>query len=162
MCIRDSFGSIAVGSSSPNNYTISFAATTTTTISSVIVTTNGAQNQDFGLVSQTCVGTLFPTNSCNVTVNFSPKQVGLRTGAISLINGSGVAVNRVFLHGIGLGPQLVFSPVTATATTSIGLSPSTFKTSTAVYDGNGNLYFCLLYTSPSPRDRTRSRMPSSA
>ena len=30
--------------------------------------------------------------------------------------------------------------------------------------GNGELqyYTCLLYTSPSPRDRTRSRMPSSA
>ena len=27
---------------------------------------------------------------------------------------------------------------------------------------NGMLYACLLYTSPSPRDRTRSRMPSSA
>ena len=27
-------------------------------------------------------------------------------------------------------------------------------------NGNGNS--CLLYTSPSPRDRTRSRMPSSA
>ena len=27
---------------------------------------------------------------------------------------------------------------------------------------NGQLYNCLLYTSPSPRDRTRSRMPSSA
>ena len=26
----------------------------------------------------------------------------------------------------------------------------------------GNLSSCLLYTSPSPRDRTRSRMPSSA
>ena len=25
-----------------------------------------------------------------------------------------------------------------------------------------SLYSCLLYTSPSPRDRTRSRMPSSA
>ena len=25
-----------------------------------------------------------------------------------------------------------------------------------------NLWTCLLYTSPSPRDRTRSRMPSSA
>ena len=25
-----------------------------------------------------------------------------------------------------------------------------------------NAYSCLLYTSPSPRDRTRSRMPSSA
>ena len=27
---------------------------------------------------------------------------------------------------------------------------------------NTVIYFCLLYTSPSPRDRTRSRMPSSA
>ena len=26
----------------------------------------------------------------------------------------------------------------------------------------GELWGCLLYTSPSPRDRTRSRMPSSA
>ena len=26
----------------------------------------------------------------------------------------------------------------------------------------GNFHSCLLYTSPSPRDRTRSRMPSSA
>ena len=29
---------------------------------------------------------------------------------------------------------------------------------TSIYERNG----CLLYTSPSPRDRTRSRMPSSA
>ena len=28
--------------------------------------------------------------------------------------------------------------------------------------GNGDYHICLLYTSPSPRDRTRSRMPSSA
>ena len=27
---------------------------------------------------------------------------------------------------------------------------------------HGQMYNCLLYTSPSPRDRTRSRMPSSA
>ena len=29
-------------------------------------------------------------------------------------------------------------------------------------DGSNDVYGCLLYTSPSPRDRTRSRMPSSA
>ena len=29
-------------------------------------------------------------------------------------------------------------------------------------DSKGDPYYCLLYTSPSPRDRTRSRMPSSA
>jgi len=31
-----------------------------------------------------------------------------------------------------------------------------------VYGNTGTLNICLLYTSPSPRDRTRSRMPSSA
>ena len=31
-----------------------------------------------------------------------------------------------------------------------------------VLGGDGTLNDCLLYTSPSPRDRTRSRMPSSA
>ena len=30
------------------------------------------------------------------------------------------------------------------------------------YDVLNRVYRCLLYTSPSPRDRTRSRMPSSA
>ena len=32
----------------------------------------------------------------------------------------------------------------------------------ALYKGGNILILCLLYTSPSPRDRTRSRMPSSA
>ena len=31
-----------------------------------------------------------------------------------------------------------------------------------VYKISNSIKFCLLYTSPSPRDRTRSRMPSSA
>ena len=46
-------------------------------------------------------------------------------------------------------------------------------TASYVYDGDGNrvketiagvtrVFVCLLYTSPSPRDRTRYRMPSSA
>ena len=30
------------------------------------------------------------------------------------------------------------------------------------FDFENRLFACLLYTSPSPRDRTRSRMPSSA
>ena len=39
------------------------------------------------------------------------------------------------------------------------------KTSIAkvwVKKGTGKIYVCLLYTSPSPRDMRRSRMPSSA
>ena len=36
------------------------------------------------------------------------------------------------------------------------------RTYIIVRDHEDNYYCCLLYTSPSPRDRTRSRMPSSA
>ena len=37
------------------------------------------------------------------------------------------------------------------------------QTIAVIIQGNQKLvYTCLLYTSPSPRDRTRSRMPSSA
>ena len=48
--------------------------------------------------------------------------------------------------------------------------PITAERIEAIYDSWGSFfagddkfaYACLLYTSPSPRDRTRSRMPSSA
>ena len=37
-----------------------------------------------------------------------------------------------------------------------------FATTGILNFAQGQLLICLLYTSPSPRDRTRSRMPSSA
>ena len=37
-----------------------------------------------------------------------------------------------------------------------------FATFDELEEATGQAYNCLLYTSPSPRDRTRSRMPSSA
>ena len=48
----------------------------------------------------------------------------------------------------GFGMRMAFGPDDKQAQT-----PSAYRT---LYSG------CLLYTSPSPRDRTRSRMPSSA
>ena len=56
-----------------------------------------------------------------------------------------------------------------TAINQYGKSRTTFikVNNLPVRNGNWNYYdefgkLCLLYTSPSPRDRTRSRMPSSA
>ena len=49
---------------------------------------------------------------------------------------------------------------------SNGKSFKTNKLTEAIKNGSTETtiraHFCLLYTSPSPRDRTRSRMPSSA
>ena len=139
----ENFGSVAIGSSSTTvTISVSDTGTSPTTISSVIATEAGAQNKDFVMVSQNCVTTLQPGDGCNVTIKFSPLQVGLRTGALSFIDSSNNVSIRYYLYGIGLGPQMVFSPVTAVANAGFGaLSPSSFKTSTSVYDGAGNLYF---------------------
>ena len=45
--------------------------------------------------------------------------------------------------------------------TSSGSSPGS-TSSSAIWSAQDSATTCLLYTSPSPRDRTRSRMPSSA
>ncbi len=52
-------------------------------------------------------------------------------------------------------------------TTQITKMDGIYESSTNIYFkvykyAQPDLYLCLLYTSPSPRDRTRSRMPSSA
>jgi len=51
----------------------------------------------------------------------------------------------------GVPPEVIQTEITA---------PIEEKVSTV--KGIRKIYSCLLYTSPSPRDRTRSRMPSSA
>ena len=43
-----------------------------------------------------------------------------------------------------------------------GSAPTKTEGTAITYDDAQEVYTCLLYTSPSPRDRTRSRMPSSA
>ena len=63
------------------------------------------------------------------------------------------------------------SPIKLSANESaLGPSPKAVKSYSSIgkgfvrYPDSDGTYFrnCLLYTSPSPRDRTRSRMPSSA
>ena len=56
----------------------------------------------------------------------------------------------VVADGVGVAPPGASNAVTEAVTPTLDLLTS------------GELYTCLLYTSPSPRDRTRSRMPSSA
>ena len=58
-----------------------------------------------------------------------------------------------FTHGEGL-----YAPLLSSAARNGGMVLGAFDGEQMV----GFLFGCLLYTSPSPRDRTRSRMPSSA
>ena len=55
--------------------------------------------------------------------------------------------------------ECVITTLDASASTVFGKH---YNMEAVVCADNGLADFCLLYTSPSPRDRTRSRMPSSA
>eukprot|EP00656_Telonema_subtile_P057263 TRINITY_DN9382_c0_g1_i3.p1 TRINITY_DN9382_c0_g1~~TRINITY_DN9382_c0_g1_i3.p1 ORF type:complete len:786 (-),score=61.03 TRINITY_DN9382_c0_g1_i3:19-2376(-) len=67
------------------------------------------------------------------------------------------AIHSKFIHS-----ALLLSPANVNATTTTTASPSSTVVSAAALVAKYTSMSCLLYTSPSPRDRTRSRMPSSA
>ncbi len=112
------------------------------TIQSVTAVTEGTPAEDFSVVSTDCTGTITYPNTCKVNLAFKPTQIGLRLGALLITNSAGVVVNTIYLSGVGVGPQLVFSPATAVATNSAStLSPATFTAGAAVQDGLGDIYF---------------------
>ena len=135
------FGPSPVGSPS-GKISLNFNATVRTQISAVNVVTEGASNLDFTLVTQDCVGVQAPPSTCLITIQFTPTQVGVREGWLTLTDSSGTIVNNVPLRGIGQGPlMLLASPLAATATLSAsGVTPATFLPTASVLDGSGNLY----------------------
>ena len=68
-------------------------------------------------------------------------------------NSARSVIAEVLLNTLGKGKFTGFSA---------GSSPKTDVNPIAREIAEEMRYDCLLYTSPSPRDRTRSRMPSSA
>lgn len=136
------FGGINLGSTSGvTTLTFSVPANTVVTVGSIVALTFGTPNKDFTVPSQTCVGTLSGPATCSISVTFAPTVLGLRIGELLIEDGSGNVTNRIPLRGAGLGPQLVVSPATAVATTSLtGITPIGINPSGTVLDGAGNVY----------------------
>ena len=92
----------------------------------------------------------------------------------SLLMDSTTYFSPYSIGGLGNAYDPVSGIMTVTTTTPHGVSAAGLQTATAaIYNpyvgimtittnGSHGYNTCLLYTSPSPRDRTRSRMPSSA
>ena len=68
----------------------------------------------------------------------------------------GSECNGGFAQYTSIRSSEAFSIISNWSDVELGSIPCAYSTA------EGLLYRCLLYTSPSPRDRTRSRMPSSA
>ena len=135
------FGTINVGAAPPKTYTLTFSASVPTNIQSVAALTEGVANLDFSVISQTCTGPQAPPQSCTVEIGFSPTVPGLRRGALTVTDSTGAVVNRIYLHGIGTGAQLVTMPPAPALLTSVGLSPASFSASGVAVDASGAAYF---------------------
>ena len=85
------------------------------------------------------------------------KNIGARA------DGGPIEPGRPYLVGEE-GPELIIPGAGGTVVPNDAFKTAAASVSSGVpsTDGDDQSYICLLYTSPSPRDRTRYRMPSSA
>ena len=85
------------------------------------------------------------------------KELGVNTAGLSLVKKAERAWDIMYS---GHNRQSAGTPVGAPVMTA--QPGAVVPSGRPAVDGAPRLILCLLYTSPSPRDRTRSRMPSSA
>ena len=78
------------------------------------------------------------------------------------INAQSTAFATLVRLGMGIGLDKIVVPDSSVHETQVEALESDFEILRDLIEKQSNLKSCLLYTSPSPRDRQKSRMPSSA
>ena len=131
----------AVGAASASQ-NISVELTAASAISSITVpkAQNGAQEFTVGAVTG-CATDGVTSNAagtiCTVPITFNPQYPGLRTGALTVNNGSSI-VGTVGLTGMGTGPLGIFQPGTASVLNTGSLTLA--NPFGVAVDGAGDLY----------------------
>lgn len=113
------WGTVVLGATGPVK-TVTLTNTGTSTLNISSITTSG----DFGRTTSTkpCGSTLAAGKSCTIKVTFTPTQLGIRTGTLTLTDNSPSSPQTVALSGTG-GVQAKLTPATATfPKESVGVS----------------------------------------
>ncbi|MGA9672237.1 MAG: SBBP repeat-containing protein [Terracidiphilus sp.] len=122
---------------------LTFTFDTGGSIAAPVVLTEGATGKDFTDTGTGSCTTPGPTwiysqgSLCTVQVTFSPKVAGLRRGAVELTTNTGTVIATAYVYGIGTGPQVIFSPGTAS---TLGGSYTFISPEGIAVDGSGNVY----------------------
>lgn len=123
--------------SSPVTTTVSFTAPGT--VGTIGVYLQGAVGLDFNpATGGTCaVGTVYSAgDTCTASFTFKPTRPGMRFGAVTLTSTTGTLLGNAYVSGLGVGPQVVFTPATQS---TIGATLNAAPSGVAV-DGFGNVY----------------------
>jgi hypothetical protein len=121
--------------------TLAFDVAANTTVGAINILTQGAPNLDF-IATPSDTTTLLckaikytSATTCWVDVTFALQRPGQRLGAVVLTDGNGNALATTNLSGIGVGPQVVFSPSTVKTLNSLFHTPFGLAV-----DGGGNVF----------------------
>ena len=164
MCIRDSSldggsswtekaSNQSVAADSSETLTQSVAHGETITWRYKTSSTSGSFTNDFTTMSASSEVDCDP--DITVSSSFSTCASGAQTSTLSLQNNESSAVYVKVEYKIDSGSW-------TTASSNLSVSASSTDTSQTASVADGQTITCLLYTSPSPRDLSTSRMPSSA
>jgi hypothetical protein len=126
------FGPLAVNAATPLSKTLSFNFT------GLVAAPRFSLRWELDF-TQTASSCSTSWTSCTVTVNFTAKYPGLRQDAVRVTDSGGRVIATAFLHGMGVGPQLVFSPGMISIP-PVG-SPSSFFGGAVTVDQRGAAYF---------------------
>ncbi len=130
--------SVAEGSSQSAGPAV-VSISTAGTLASIEVLTEGVQNLDFtNAGTGTCtVGNAYTASqSCTVTLSFSPTHPGLRRGAVLLLDAGGNVLGTTYVSDVGVGPQIAFGSGTQSTISLPGMG----NVQDMAVDGNGNLF----------------------
>jgi sugar lactone lactonase YvrE len=126
-----------VGTTSPAVTTL-VTLGTAGTLAAINVLTQGKADLDFHSVAGgTCaIGTTYAAGqTCTVEFSFTPTHPGLRYGGVTLTTSSGTALANSYIYGIGVGPQIIWTPGTQSLLGSGLNTPSG-----VAVDGSGNVF----------------------
>ncbi len=117
--------------------TFIFSVSQGTDISAVNVATQGNPTSDFQSgPGSTCLPQSYSTaTDCKVVADFSPSHSGVRSGAITFVDGSGNPLLTSYLYGTGIASRLV--ALSASISTIVSGLP---MPTGVIVDGMGNLF----------------------
>ena len=133
---QTNFGSVNLPGKTTATVTVTIPAAAT--LGSIAVTTQGVTGLDFVNAGggNCAVSTSYAANAtCTVKVTFQPTLSGTRLGAAVLKDATGGTVATALVYGIGVAPQIAFSPGT-----EVVINPSISYPGNIAVDPNGNVY----------------------
>ena len=94
--------------------TLAYAVTASGNLGQIRTLNQGSSQTslDFTEADSTCPGSLMAGSTCTVSVKFSPKYPGLRTGVLQITKPDGTLAASTMLYGVEQGPQIAFDQAT--------------------------------------------------